>query len=188
MEQSTNNSLANRIRRCQKLTKYLRYTFFAKSSFEQIRDWFATNSIRRNFPIEYDSIEVAIIIPTGILLHKVEDHSNTFGLFGGIFKENESPLVALIRNFNAQTGLSATAENFKFIEFSKNFHENQNGDQFFINSYRFVVEFDDFPCIKLRKKSDCLHIVSAGSFKEDIWKVADYQRDFLFYIAENYLY
>lgn len=187
MEQSTNYSLASRIRRCQKLTKYLRYTFFAKSSFEHIRDWFVTNSIRRNFPIEYDSIEVAIILPNGILLHKIKEHDNTFGLFGGIFKEKETMLVALIRNFNEQTGLSVTAEDFKFIEFSTNFHENQNGDQFFINSYRFVVQFDDFPSIKLGKKSDCLHLLSARTFEKDIWEVTNYQRDFLFYIFENYL-
>lgn len=181
-----NYQLVAAIKKSHKLTLETRKKFFSNSSVKQIREWFASNTIDKHFPIEYVSTEIAIITPQGLLMQIRKHDKDSLGLWGGIVKDNEVVAKNAIRKILEETGINATIEDLEFIESVKHAHQYSNGDKAYFNAYRFILKLDHVPALRMNSDSNGFHIISKNSRYEDIARVLGHQQDFVHYLFDLY--
>ena len=105
-----------------KVTKEIREQYFSDFTFSDLRDWLEKNVSARHFPIEYDSTEIAIITPEGILLQRRSTDHDMLGMFGGVIENGETPVEGAIREILEETKLSVSESDLKFVEIHNHFH------------------------------------------------------------------
>ena len=140
-------------------------------SIKDLRNWLQDNGIDRNLPIEFNSTEIALLCPKGIILQK-RYRNNRLGVWGKVLRTGEEPLLGAVRALREETNLSVGFTEFEFVENCEHDHTYANGDVAHFHVSRFCVKVDKTPFIGaeiqiIKKKSDLFE------------KVLDSQKEFV---------
>ena len=152
---------------------------FAGMTHAEIRSILKANGLNPHMEIWFDSTEVAIITPEGILLHMRPADNGKLGLWGGILKNNkEGAGYGAIRKVYEETGLILTISDLTPDEFHSHSHRYANGDKAFFYTNRFIVRMDSVPAI-IFDEADTTAVVLINADNIDDYEIIDDQLPFI---------
>lgn len=173
VEATTNNpqELKEMILEAGKVSKEIKEKFFSGKKFSEIRDILESMGLDRHTAIELYSTEIALVTPFGVLMQIRPTDKNQLGMWGGVLEDGENIFQGAQRELFEETGLEIHIDEFKFVEVNKHFHQYDNGDKVYFETYRFKVEIDHVPTITTDEES-------VGAFMV-VHTILDHQQDFI---------
>ena len=162
-----------------KVSRKIQNEYFAGKDFRFIRDWLEENHLDRHMALELESTEIAIMCPKGLILQKRACDNDAFGLWGGALIHGEEPDNGAIRELQEETGLIVEPNQLRYMSIDKHSHEYANGDKAIFTAYRYLLELDYVPEIKLEGSAD----ESSGIC---FLSILDHQIDFVCQLLQMY--